>query len=289
MINKYKIVTVIALFFVLFHGSASGVTESINMTRDNKICENKIIIGLRGDYTNLTVEETWDLLNSTSNGIQIPIDVRRDNEWISEHIDTPNPEYARHWPNLQNGENLDDFIDLFDGKEVIIYCRSAVRSYKAIMILIENGFTGTLYNMIGGINEWKNQLYPVKPNEAPEKSTMNGPVNGNLETRYDFTFVTNDPDHDDIYLLVNWSDGTNVVWLGPFASGEEVTLNHTWAEKGTYKIKSIASDRYGNESEEATYSITFPRDKIVTNPLARILLDILQLLKRLSSICKTDI
>ena len=47
-------------------------------------------------YTNITVEQAWNFLTNTSNGIQIPIDVRYDNEWAVEHIDTPAPENPRH-------------------------------------------------------------------------------------------------------------------------------------------------------------------------------------------------
>jgi len=50
-------------------------------------------------YTDISVQEAWDMLNdpSPSNGIQIPIDVRTDSEWYGERINTPYPEDPRHY------------------------------------------------------------------------------------------------------------------------------------------------------------------------------------------------
>ena len=47
-------------------------------------------------YTDITVTQAYELLNTTDNGIQIPIDVRTDSEWIGERINTVYPEDPRH-------------------------------------------------------------------------------------------------------------------------------------------------------------------------------------------------
>ena len=47
------------------------------------------------DFININVHEAWEFLNDTSNGIQIPIDVRKDYEWNDERIDTPVPEIRK--------------------------------------------------------------------------------------------------------------------------------------------------------------------------------------------------
>jgi len=116
-----------------------------------------------GGYTNITVYEAWDLLNDTANGIQIPIDVRTDVEWIDEHIDTPVPEHPRHYclDLLQNETELQKFLSLYGGKEVILSCKSGYRSFVATRILIDNGFTGTIHNMLGGINAWTAAGFPT--------------------------------------------------------------------------------------------------------------------------------
>jgi len=53
------------------------------------------------------------------------------------------------------------FIMLYRDNEIILYCRSANRSFIAAQILIYNDFSGTIYNMMGGINEWKQAGLPT--------------------------------------------------------------------------------------------------------------------------------
>jgi rhodanese-related sulfurtransferase len=119
---------------------------------------------LGGGITNITVEEGYELLTDTANGIQKPIDVRTYEEWLTGYIKTPYPENASLHPlsDLQDGEKLQDFLEIYDGRELIMYCHSGGRSLLASEILIENQFTGTVYNMLGGIVAWKIADYPIK-------------------------------------------------------------------------------------------------------------------------------
>lgn len=212
-----------------------------------------------GGYTNITVWNVWNMTQNTSDGNQIPIDVRRNDEWIPEHIDTPFPEDAQHWPDLQNGDNLTKFMDVFRGKQVIIYCRTGGRSFNAVKLLIDHGFTGTIYNMIGGITEWKKQLLPVKPNEAPTKPTIFGPSNGKVGVPLEYTFTTSDTDYDDISYCIKWDNASREECVGPFSVSEQGSATHTYIQEGSYTIRVTAKDRYNFVSEEATLLIPMPK------------------------------
>ncbi|MCX6667173.1 MAG: hypothetical protein NTV74_02885 [Euryarchaeota archaeon] len=96
-------------------------------------------------------------------------------------------------------------------------------------------------------------------NEAPETPSIDGPAKGKVGKPITYTFVTDDPDGDEVYYCINWSDGTPEVCIGPFVSGEEVTSTHTWSVKGTYVIKAKASDIYDAESDWGTLSVSMPR------------------------------
>jgi hypothetical protein len=96
-------------------------------------------------------------------------------------------------------------------------------------------------------------------NNPPETPTIDGPTNGKIGVKYDYTVSTTDPDGDDVYYCVNWSDDTGEVCIGPFASGEEVTVSHTWSVKGTYIIKVKARDIYDAESDWGTLQVKMPR------------------------------
>jgi hypothetical protein len=60
--------------------------------------------------------------------------------------------------------------------------------------------------------------------------------------------TTSDPDGDRLYYRFEWGDGSMSHWLGPYASGGEVSHTHTWNTTGTYEIRVKAKDEYGEES-----------------------------------------
>jgi hypothetical protein len=68
-------------------------------------------------------------------------------------------------------------------------------------------------------------------------------------------------------------DGNNTDWIGPYASGENVIINHTWAEKGTYTINVKAKDLTCNEEGEwASLTVKVPKTKTFNNLLQQILI-----------------
>ncbi len=92
-------------------------------------------------------------------------------------------------------------------------------------------------------------------NNPPSTPTIDGPTQGTAGNTYTFTFSSTDPEGDDIYYCVNWSDDTGEICIGPFASGEEVTATHTWSLPGTYLVKVKARDIYNAESDPGTLEV----------------------------------
>ena len=204
--NKIKL-TAGFIFLILL--SSFIVTASIPTIKLSKEQVNQNCSTSSNELIDITTEEVWTLVNDTSNGIQIPIDVRTDPEWANKHIQTPSPEHARHhcsceWSNMTI---LQEFISLYDGKEIILYCKSGMRSTQAALTLINNDFQGTIYNMIGGITDWENKGYPTISNRAPESPQINGPTSGEKNQTYTFSISANDPDEDPIYFYIDWGDG----------------------------------------------------------------------------------
>lgn len=99
-------------------------------------------------------------------------------------------------------------------------------------------------------------------NHAPRKPWLLGRRIGENDTAYRYTFWANDPDGDDVYYYLNWGDtywdGGAVGWIGPYQSGEKVTLEKTWEEKGNYTVRVKAADRYDAKSTWATLDVTMP-------------------------------
>ncbi len=86
-------------------------------------------------------------------------------------------------------------------------------------------------------------------NKAPNTPNITGPSEGKIETFYDYTISTVDPEGDNILYWIDWGDGKNSGWLGPYLSGETILISHFWGETEDYLIKVIAKDILGKESD----------------------------------------
>jgi len=118
-------------------------------------------------------------------------------------------------------------------------------------------------------------------NNPPNKPTINGPTNGKTGTSYPYTFTADDPDESVIWYYIDWGDNTYENWIGPYSSGEQVTISHTWYKQDTYTIQVRAKDPYNAESEWSELEITMPRNRAVYNTLFYYLFEKFPILARL--------
>jgi len=119
---------------------------------------------------------------------------------------------------------------------------AGIRKVPALNLSVNVAYIGSGDLQIG-INITSNNLPPVKP------QTPSGESQGSAGTDYNFTSSTTDPNNDVVWYLFDWGDGSNSEWIGPYASGESVMTNHTWAKKGEYNIKVKAKDTSSIESD----------------------------------------
>ena len=106
-------------------------------------------------------------------------------------------------------------------------------------------------------------------NIPPDKPIISGPTKGKAGTKYEYTYISTDPEAYDVYYFVDWGDGKNTSWIGPFASGDPQIINHTWENKGTYTISAKAKDIFDAESDWNYLSVTIPRNRAVDIPVLR--------------------
>jgi hypothetical protein len=99
-------------------------------------------------------------------------------------------------------------------------------------------------------------------NHPPMTPILTGRQSGKNGTAYSYTFSTTDPDGDDVYYYLNWGDdywfGGAVGWIGPYKSGQDITLEKTWALKGNYTVRVKAKDRYDAKSDWSILEVTMP-------------------------------
>jgi hypothetical protein len=107
-------------------------------------------------------------------------------------------------------------------------------------------------------DESNNYFSIVDRLNPPCSPTINGPASGKINVQQNYTLNAVDPNEDDVYYYIDWGDMTDSGWVGPFTSGFDAIVNHTWSKKGIYTIRAKAKDINGNESEWATLSVTMP-------------------------------
>jgi len=105
----------------------------------------------------------------------------------------------------------------------------------------------------------------VGNNQRPTAPLINGPTNGKAGIEYDYTFTATDPDDDDVYYYIDWGDDTFEKWIGPYSSGKEVIVGHSWSKEGIYTIKARAKDIHGTIGDWGTLEVTMPRNKVAMN------------------------
>jgi len=95
-------------------------------------------------------------------------------------------------------------------------------------------------------------------NEPPTKPTINGETNGKFGESYDYTFISTDPEGQNVWYYIEWGDGDIEEWIGPYSSGEEIVRSHTWTDQGEYTIRAKAKDIFDAESDWGTLEVTMP-------------------------------
>jgi len=94
---------------------------------------------------------------------------------------------------------------------------------------------------------------------APNKPTLTGTVDGKINQPHMYNCSAADTDGDSVFYWIDWDDGTNTGWIGPYPSGTLIHVNHTWTVKGTYQIQAKAKDIYNMEGSWSTLNVTMPK------------------------------
>jgi hypothetical protein len=98
----------------------------------------------------------------------------------------------------------------------------------------------------------------IGDNQPPTTPCINGQTNGKKGEEYIYNITGLDPDLDELYVIIEWGDNTSSGLLGPYEGKYDITMNHTWNEKGTYTIKARAKDHIG-WSLWGTLKVTMPK------------------------------
>ncbi|MGF3584492.1 MAG: M14 family zinc carboxypeptidase [Thermoplasmatota archaeon] len=184
--------------------------------------------------------------------------------------------YATDEYTLQEGFYVDDISPVPKFNNINTLSNSITNNFYDIT----DKTNGTYYYRVKGHNTqhgWgdfstiKKVIVQLVQNNPPNKPTIDGPKTAKPGTESIYTISTTDPDGDNVSYYIDWGDNTNTGWLGPYNSGEKITLSHIWNKKGAYTIKAKAKDNSGAESEWVLLEITVPRKITINSILIRFL------------------
>jgi hypothetical protein len=103
-----------------------------------------------------------------------------------------------------------------------------------------------------------NTIIVTGDNIPPLPPDIDGPEKGEPDIEYTYVLNAIDPDEDDVRYIIDWDDGETETT--PYeSSGADVTVSHTWSEKGSYTITVQAEDINGLFSSESTFTVKIPR------------------------------
>ncbi len=102
-------------------------------------------------------------------------------------------------------------------------------------------------------------LWIQETNNKPVLPTINGTNSGIVWKDYVYIFTSTDPEENDLLYYIDWGDGKKEDWIGPYTSGEQISLTHIWTKNTNSEIKVKTKDPYGEESDLATLKINMPK------------------------------
>jgi hypothetical protein len=183
-----------------------------------------------------------------------------------------------------------DFTDISVTPDQMYYIVSrtsggSMIDYYCCLFQINNPYPGgVVWGSLNSGATWSIIEYPGYPDpdgcfvvygldEAPNIPEIDGPSLGYEGVEYTFKFSSTDPENHDLFYNVVWDDNTNTGWIGPYSSGEEISLKHIWNSKGKFTILAKSRDVYGVESEWGDFELEIPRNRASFNSLFQKLIE----------------
>ena len=171
-----------------------------------------------------------------------------------------------YWVDWGDETNSDWVGPYSSGANAIIshtYTNNGIYEIKAKAKDINNGESG-----------WSNTHKTTIGNLGPNTPEISGPTSGKVRTALEYTFTATDPNEDNLYYFIRWGDGSTEDWFGPYTSGQEVKMSHSWKKEGNWIIEAKVKDISGLESDWARLEISIPRtrqsfNQLLTNILQR--------------------
>jgi len=101
----------------------------------------------------------------------------------------------------------------------------------------------------GTIDEWVQPDTIITMNAPLRPLIPVGQSHGLVGVSYPYRVGTTDLELDSVYYRLDWGDGQESDWLGPYASGAACDGSHAWQQAGIYEVRVRAKDTWDHLSD----------------------------------------
>ncbi len=135
-----------------------------------------------------------------------------------------------------------------------------IAEYNGDRIIEVNSSGNIVWEITGLLGPIDAERLNNEPSNAP---IIDGPTNGRVGVKYEYTFNSTDDDGVDFWYCVDWGDNSpiEIVWPSNPDSSGVAKANHSWDAKGTYVISARTLDIHGAESKWGYLEVTMPKSK----------------------------
>jgi len=257
----------------IFERNTAGV--HIEFSEENKISDSQISEGGIWFY----ISNNNEIVNNTlhcNRGVDMYISANNtlyhNNFYTNPYYDFVYCEYKNFWSNdlIKEGNYWDNYNGADENNDGIGDTPHRISKY-----------------MENPDYDYYPLMQPYSNNKAPNNPTIKGNKFGKNQVEYTYKICSSDPEGDDVFYFVDWGDGNNTGWIGPYSSGQEISLTYVWDEQNSYDLKVQSKDEHGAKSDWVEIEINMETTKsksayvpilkfLDNRPLFNLLLQLLQ-------------
>jgi len=226
--------------FVAFSGEEQGLLGSEVYAQQAAAAGWNIVGVLNADMISYAI--------TTNDGNNLIVYENTASEWLYTYTSNVNTEYSDyiHLTLIHGGWRWGSDHNSFEdqGYDALFYFEYTETPYYHtsgdIIAHINASYAAKNIRLILSTLAELSEASPLS--NPPAKPVITGPLAGILNEVYTYTVVTTEPDGEDVYYFIDWGDGTDSGWLGPFNSGTPTTAQKSWNTTSTYTVQARAKD-----------------------------------------------
>lgn len=89
----------------------------------------------------------------------------------------------------------------------------------------------------------------IEENRPPDRPIIEGDTTGQEGDTLNFEVLADNDQETQVWYFIDWGDGTDSGWIGPYSQGVWTPVTNSWSTAGEYTVKAKAKDSHDAESD----------------------------------------